>query len=210
MTSNTGRSRNNFVWPSEFDELLYRGGLKTPQAAILLGRTRRTIGDWRAGNRPVPRWAFRLVQLTLLERYEAWGVHCLTLESTTDSIDAESGVTTPYSNRINALQRETADSDDRVTCYVKDKPITGSRFRPWSATRPCPDRPRNGSILPHQCPNYTGQKRRSPLGRGAAERHCSTHSQGACFRVRDSQGPPNGTDKARSRWIEPMTWREAT
>lgn len=54
-------TRNNFVFPSEFDALLYSTGTTTIRAAKLLNRTRRTIHDWRTGNRPVPRWAFQLV-----------------------------------------------------------------------------------------------------------------------------------------------------
>lgn len=67
-------SGKNFVFPAAFDELLWRGGIRTPEAARLLNRTQRTVRDWRSGARPVPRWAFRLVELTLLDRWEAWGV----------------------------------------------------------------------------------------------------------------------------------------
>lgn len=67
-------SGKNFVFPQAFDELLWRGGIRTAEAARLLNRTERTVRDWRAGHRPVPRWAFRLVELTLLDRWEAWGV----------------------------------------------------------------------------------------------------------------------------------------
>jgi hypothetical protein len=68
------RSRNYFVYPIAFDTLLWRSGMRTDQTAKLLGRTTRTIQDWRAGNRPVPRWAFQLVQLMLAERYDQWRV----------------------------------------------------------------------------------------------------------------------------------------
>jgi len=66
-------SGKNFVWPQSFDELLWRGGVRDREAAQLLNRTQRTIRDWRTGHRPVPRWAFRLVELTLLDRWDAWG-----------------------------------------------------------------------------------------------------------------------------------------
>jgi len=68
------RCGNYFVFPSEFDSLLWRSGTTTQRAAKILGRTTRTIRDWRAGNRPVPRWAFRLVQLLQLQSYDQWRV----------------------------------------------------------------------------------------------------------------------------------------
>lgn len=58
---------NNFVFPSEFDWLLFSTGTTTKRAARMLGRTARTIHDWRTGRRPVPRWAFQLVYYASLD-----------------------------------------------------------------------------------------------------------------------------------------------
>lgn len=60
-------SRENFVFPSEFDGLLYSTGTTTARAAKLLNRTRRTVHDWRTGRRPVPKWAFQLVYYASLD-----------------------------------------------------------------------------------------------------------------------------------------------
>lgn len=60
-------TRENFVFPSEFDWLLYSTGTTTIRAAKLLNRTRRTVHDWRTGRRPVPRWAFELVYYVSLD-----------------------------------------------------------------------------------------------------------------------------------------------
>jgi len=60
-------SRNSFVFPSEFDWLLYQTGTTNARAARLLCRHVRSIEDWRAGRRPVPRWAFELVRLWSME-----------------------------------------------------------------------------------------------------------------------------------------------
>lgn len=60
-------TRENFVFPSEFDWLLYSTGTTTIRAAKLLNRTRRTVHDWRTGRRPVPRWAFQLVYYASLD-----------------------------------------------------------------------------------------------------------------------------------------------
>lgn len=74
-------TRNNFVFPSAFDLLCWRTGTNNRRAARLLCRTERTIADWRAGNRPVPRWAFDLVYYAAFElpelrleklRYRGW------------------------------------------------------------------------------------------------------------------------------------------
>lgn len=60
-------TRENFVFPSAFDALLYETGTTTIRAAKLLNRTRRTVHDWRTGHRPVPRWAFQLVYYAALD-----------------------------------------------------------------------------------------------------------------------------------------------
>lgn len=74
-------TRNNFVFPSAFDLLCWRTGTNNARAARLLCRTERTIADWRAGHRPVPRWAFDLVYYASFElpevllakvRYRGW------------------------------------------------------------------------------------------------------------------------------------------
>lgn len=67
-------SRNYFVHPAEFDALLDSIGIGTKAASRILCRTVRTVTDWRSGKRPVPRWAFELLRLRELERYEAWRV----------------------------------------------------------------------------------------------------------------------------------------
>lgn len=67
MSRRRARSGNNFVFPSEFDWLLFSTGTTTRRAAKLLGRTTRTVRDWRSGRRPVPRWAFQLVYYAALD-----------------------------------------------------------------------------------------------------------------------------------------------
>lgn len=72
MGSRRHRSGNNFVWPSAFDDLLWRTGTPTRTAAAWLNRTPRTVHDWRTGRRPVPRWAFQLVKFLAWDRFETW------------------------------------------------------------------------------------------------------------------------------------------
>jgi len=68
------RSGKNFVYPSEFDALLWQTGTSTRRVAGWLGRTGRTVHDWREGRRPVLRWAFELVKFIAWDRLDVWGV----------------------------------------------------------------------------------------------------------------------------------------
>ena len=67
MKRRRGLTRNSFVFPSAFDLLCWRTGTNNKRAAKLLCRTERTVADWRAGHRPVPRWAFDLVYYASFE-----------------------------------------------------------------------------------------------------------------------------------------------
>lgn len=78
------RSGKNFVWPSELDHMLWRTGTRTAAAARIVGRTERTVRDWRSGRRPVPRWAFELLRFVIWERVDTFRVHAAVWARPTD------------------------------------------------------------------------------------------------------------------------------
>lgn len=75
MTRRQRYTRKNFVYPSAFDHLLSMTGTPTWRAAAMLGRTTRTVTDWRNGRRPVPRWAFELIEFQVWQRVDTFRAH---------------------------------------------------------------------------------------------------------------------------------------
>lgn len=102
------RSRNFYAWSSELDHLLWSSGTPTARAAKYLGRTARTVHDWRNGKRPVPRWALRLLQFLLYDRYEQWRVDLFLARHR-----AENGVFSAYSPSLLAHRRGSPPPSNR-------------------------------------------------------------------------------------------------
>ena len=65
-------TRNNFVFASEFDQVIWANSFPVASVAKWCCRDVRTIWDWRSGARPCPRWAFDLVLYRALDLAPGW------------------------------------------------------------------------------------------------------------------------------------------
>lgn len=161
-----GLSRNYFVWPSEFDALLHQTGTPTRAAARILGRTVRTVSDWRMGNRPVPRWAFLLLQFIVWDRRDQWepqtpfDAHRFGTDWRHRFVpkpinEPEFGPWTRAAQGLVSLEtKQTFETSDFVAQPTEEK--TSARSEPSSFTQARPPPPQTTGIRCSSATNWAG------------------------------------------------------